>query len=125
MVVGVGVPLHELIDHVGVLAEDELLQQVVDGEDSEVGRAPGFLQDEVGDELSGLQVLQANKEDGHLRLILNPHEAEQPVENILQVLLVESKVRGETVGSSGKPQNLKLVSHWQRVERSDVLQIRR
>ena len=103
-VVRVRVRLHQAVRHGGVLAEDQLLHQLGDGEHPQVGGAPSLLQHEVGDELCGLQVLLFNKQYGHLHLVplFNLHEADHPAENFLHVLLEMREICGEAMGSPGK-----------------------
>ena len=101
-VVGVVVLLHQAVGQGRVLVEDQLLHQLGDGEHPQVGGALSLLQHEVGDELSGLQVLLFNKQYGHLVPLFNLHEADHPAENFLHVLLEMREICGEAMGSPGK-----------------------
>ena len=55
--VGVSVLLQEDVSQGGVLVVDQLLHELVDGEDSQVGGATSFLHNEVGDEFIRLEVV--------------------------------------------------------------------
>ena len=122
-VVRVRVFLHQAVSHDGVLVEDQLLHQLVDGEHPHVGGATSFLQHEVGDELSSLQILLFNKQDGHLAPLFNLQEGEHLAKNFLHVLLETREIGGEAMGSPGKLDDLVLVSNWKRVQGRDELEM--
>ena len=124
-VVGVVVLLHQAVGQGRVLVEDQLLHQLGDGEHPQLGGAPGLLHDEGADELGGLQVVLSDKENGQWGLLLDLHEGEDLVENILHVLVEVGELRSEAVRPPGKVQHGELVSHWQRVQGREELEIKK